>query len=313
MARSVLVVILIFTLGFFIFYSIDNPGFLRNLLDRNEKQEEDEAVATLEASRVPDNGNYGEEDDAAAAGQSSYPAGTEADSLGGNSGSIDTETGGSLSPWQKILAFFKRINQPQDQAEVYPSRININIYFAATGEGKKLVAEERSIIAGSPGNALNNAVAELLKGPAKSYHFPVIPAGTRLKGSKVSEGVAEIDLSGEFLENSLDTRILDEYIIYSIVNTITGIQGIDGAVFLIEGKRIKMYGDIDMSIPLIRNPDLIDDGTATTGGEVDLQGEEDKSADAEDIFSSTEEDPAGDEGIPQDDEGDPGGGQENTQ
>ncbi|MCJ7665460.1 MAG: GerMN domain-containing protein, partial [Actinobacteria bacterium] len=63
--------------------------------------------------------------------------------------------------------------------------------------------------------------------------------------------------SKEFLENSLDSRILDEYIIYSIVNTVTEIPGINGVLFFLEGKRIKIYGDIDLSIPLIRDPDFL--------------------------------------------------------
>ena len=102
-------------------------------------------------------------------------------------------------------------------------------------------------------------MGELLKGPVMSYHFPVIPAGTELLGAKAYDGVAEIDLSDEFLENSLDSRILDEYIIYSMVNTVTEIPDINGVIFFIEGKRIKMYGTIDLSIPLIRDPDFLEE------------------------------------------------------
>ena len=82
---------------------------------------------------------------------------------------------------------------------------------------------------------------------------------TKLLDAKAYDGVAEIDLSSEFLENSLDSRILDEYIIYSIVNTVTEIQDINGVIFFIEGKRIKMYGTIDLSIPLIRDPDFLEE------------------------------------------------------
>ena len=53
-------------------------------------------------------------------------------------------------------------------------------------------------------------------------------------------------------------RILDEYIIYSIVNTITGVPEISGVIFFIEGKRIKLFGNIDLSIPAIRNTEYID-------------------------------------------------------
>ncbi|MEA2015970.1 MAG: GerMN domain-containing protein, partial [Actinomycetota bacterium] len=105
--------------------------------------------------------------------------------------------------------------------------------------------------------AVKNAMQELLKGPAKSYHFPVIPAGTELIDADTKDNIAKIDLSQEFLDESLDTRILDEYIIYSIVNTLTELPEIEGVIFYIEGIRIKVYGNIDLSVPAIRDKELI--------------------------------------------------------
>ena len=233
LARLTILIILILAVGFFIFYSIDNPQFIRGLLNMDSGPEEtsgsgpDEITAEETAEEIII---------------------TEA----------EPETAeGDLSWWQRILEFFRKRGETADTGDAYPSRLTVNIYFAAAGEEKKLAAEERSISAGSPGNALVSAMNELLKGPSKSYHFPVIPAGTSLLGAKVYDGVAEIDLSREFLENSLDSRILDEYIIYSIVNTATGIRDINGVIFFIEGKRIKMYGNIDLSIPIIRNAELL--------------------------------------------------------
>lgn len=227
--RFVIIIFFAVLIGFLIFYNIDNPGFLRSLFDRGEDRGAENARVEIE--------NAEEEIPAESPGEDADPAGP--------------------SLWQRILAFFKRGEGSPESGESYPARLSINIYFAQTGQEKILAAEERTIIAGNPGNALGNAMEELLKGPLMSYYFPVIPAGTRLVGSRVSDGVAEIDLSQEFLENSLDTRILDEYIIYSIVNTVTGIPDINGVIFFIEGKRIKMYGNIDLSIPIIRNTDLL--------------------------------------------------------
>ena len=87
----------------------------------------------------------------------------------------------------------------------------------------------------------------------------MVPAGTELIGVETYENIAKIDLSQEFLEKSLDSRILDEYIIYSIVNTLTEIPEIEGVVFYIEGIRIKVYGNIDLSIPAIRNNEYIEE------------------------------------------------------
>ena len=69
----------------------------------------------------------------------------------------------------------------------------------------------------------------------------------------IYENFAKINFSQDFLQNSLESGILDEYVIYTIVNTVTGIPEIEGVIFLIEGMRIKLYGQVDLSIPAIRN------------------------------------------------------------
>ena len=228
--RFVILIIFISMLGFLIFYQIDNPGFLSGLFDRGEDSVAENVQTETHSSTEE------------AAPVENMEEGTDP---------------GEPSLWQSILVFFKRGSSKPESGESYSPDLSVNIYFVGTGQEKILMAENRPVIAGNPENALSNVMNELLKGPLMSYHFPVIPAGTVLVGSRVSDGIAEVDLSQEFLENSLDTRILDEYIIYSIVNTVTEIPGINGVTFFIEGKRIKVYGNIDLSIPAIRNTDLL--------------------------------------------------------
>jgi spore germination protein GerM len=243
-------VILIFAAaaGFFFFYCIDNPGFVKGLFDSEKEEEEKEDTYAVETVT-----------EAEAAGAESIAVETP-------DGKKDKEPSGETATfWQKITGFFERKYRSSEEEETYPSSLDLNIYFAKEGQERILAAEERRIVAGSPGNALSNAMAELLEGPLMSYHFPVIPGGTELIGTRFNDGVAEVNLSSEFLENSLDTRILDHYIIYSIVNTVTGIPEVEGVVFFIEGKRINMYGNMDLSIPLIRNPDCIEIEDDTEG------------------------------------------------
>jgi spore germination protein GerM len=238
-------IILIFTAaaGFFFFYCIDNPGFVKGLFNNQEEEEREDPFEKKPVIEVEEAELTGAESIAVEA------SGEEKD---------EEPSGEAATIWQKITGLFDRGNGSSGETEEYPSSIDLDIYFAKEGQEKVLAAEKRSIVAGSTGNALNNAMIELLKGPLMSYHFPVIPGGTELVGTRFKDGVAEVDLSSEFLENSLDTRILDQYIIYSIVNTVTGVPGVEGVVFFIEGKRISMYGNMDLSIPLIRNPEYIE-------------------------------------------------------
>lgn len=258
--RSTFIIILLVAAGFIIFYSIDNPDFVKNKFSSLFNDNESE----LMVSDLP-------ETDTGQLSSSVEESVTVEDSGENEIESIDTgkttteesidsdQTGSGLSLWQKIKNYFINRKNGVKDGKVYPSRLEVNFYFSGLGEEKKLVSEKRTIIAGSPDIAVKNAVQELLKGPTQSYHFPLIPAGTKLLNVETYENIAEIDLSQEFLENSLDTRILDEYIIYSIVNTLTEIPEIEGVIFYIEGIRIKVYGNVDLSVPAIRDKEYIDE------------------------------------------------------
>lgn len=258
--RSTFIIILLAAAGFIIFYSIDNPDFVKNKFSSLFNDNESE----LMVSDLPetDTGQL----------SSSVEGSVNVEDSGENEiESIDTDkttteesidsdqTGSGLSLWQKIKNYFINRKNGGKDGKVYPSRLEVNFYFSGLGEEKKLVSEKRTIIAGSPVIAVKNAVQEMLKGPDKSYHFSVIPGGTKLLDVKIYENVTKIDFSQEFLENSLDTPILDEYVVYSIVNTLTEIPEIEGVIFYIEGIRIKIYGNVDLSVPAIRNKEYIDE------------------------------------------------------
>jgi len=258
--KFTVIIIFMSVIGFLIFYGIDNPGFFKGKFfslfgGRENEETASELAGTGENQPGADTDNYTAQDNI---------DGSETDNS--SDGEISayenpdySDSAENISFWQKIINFFKGEGDTGEEEQAYPGRLEINFYFSDLGEEKELVPEKRTIIAGNSETAVKNAVYELLKGPVKPYHFPVIPAGTELIGAETYENIAAIDLSQEFLENSLDSRILDEYVIYSIVNTLTEIPEVEGIVFYIEGIRIKVYGNIDLSIPAIRNNDYINE------------------------------------------------------
>lgn len=242
--KFIFIFILVFLFGFFIFYIVDNPVFRENIkgiifseekpdtIDKDDSdiiEHEDYDILELEITR----------------------------NLEEDIHDVDEK---EISFWQKIINFVENIKFEAKEEDTFPGRLTINIYFCSLGEESKLSSETRTILAGNPEIAVINAMEEILKGPKRSYHFPVIPAGTKLLDVEIYEQVAKINLSQNFLEESLDTRILDYYIIYSIVNTLTEIPEIEGVIFYIDGKRIRVYGNVDLTVPLIRNEEYLDTG-----------------------------------------------------
>jgi len=244
-----------------IFYSVDNPGFIPSLKNRivafytSDKSDETNSSATGSQDSV-DSGYSGSDSTSITAKNSgeSVESTTSSDAVTEN-----PANNRFLILWRKIISFFiKRAGQDTDK---FPDKLKIKVYFAGIGQQEEFVFEERTIFGGDPKIAVANAVKELLNGPSKSYHFPVIPPGTKLIDVEIYENFAKINFSQDFLQNSLESGILDEYVVYTIVNTVTEIPGIGGVIFLIEGVRIKLYGQVDLSIPAIRNEKYLSEET----------------------------------------------------
>lgn len=249
-----ILIIVVFFLGFFTFYAIDNELF-------SKKSGESASASTESAGSESAEETVQEENLMSAAAIESDSSQTEEISVTESESSTSQPAGSSgenntnepLSFLQKIIMFFKSITGRDDTEDDYPERLPINVYFVMLGNEGMFNAEKRTIAAGSIRNAAVNAVNELLKGPAEEYNFAVIPPGTKLVDAEIVNDIARINLSQEFLSNSLDTGILDEYIVYTIVNTLTEIKEIRAVVFLINGKEIKEYGNVDLRLPAIRN------------------------------------------------------------
>ncbi|MBN1299076.1 MAG: GerMN domain-containing protein [Actinobacteria bacterium] len=233
-----------------VFYSIENPSFIKNSIAKlksfytSETTSPDAGIETETFSEESEDAPALEEP-----GDLKEAAEKTAEQESKNI------TGKAKAFWQKILSFFiKGLKRDEND---FPSSIEIKVFFASLGQEDKFSYEQRTIVAGNAKIAVENAIKELLEGPHKSFNFPVIPPGTELKGVDIYENLAKVDFSQKFLENSLESGVLDRYVIYTIVNTVTQIPDVDGVIFLIEGKRIKIYGSVDLSIPAIMDEDFI--------------------------------------------------------
>lgn len=257
--RLIFTMIFIIAVVSLIFYSVDNPGFIPSIKDKLIGFYSSDKNSTTDSSAI--------ESDNTGSDNTSISAESSGESVEGTNTSGDTVTEEPTKSkfmllWQKIINFF--IKKAGQDADKFPDKLKIKVYFAGIGQEQEFVFEERTIFAGDPKIAVTNAVKELINGPSKSYHFPVIPPGTKLLGVDIYENFAKINFSQDFLQNSLESGILDEYVIYTIVNTVTEIPEIEGVIFLIEGVRIKIYGQVDLSIPAIRNEKYLNTETSNS-------------------------------------------------
>ena len=90
----------------------------------------------------------------------------------------------------------------------------------------------------------------------KLAEIEAIPVGTKVNSANIISGICYIDLSKEFEENVLDTK--SDLVVYSVVNSITNINGIDKIMITVEGQVLDNYrGSIDLSEPLSFNKEIL--------------------------------------------------------
>jgi len=95
---------------------------------------------------------------------------------------------------------------------------------------------------------------ELIGGTLNSELVNVIPPQTKVNSATCENGICTVDLSADFI--SKNGTASEQMAIYSVVNTLCSMDGIDKVQFIIDGKKIMIFGsyifdqpfEADMSI-----------------------------------------------------------------
>ncbi len=134
--------------------------------------------------------------------------------------------------------------------------VRITLYFS-DGRGEKLVPEERE--ATGKGDPLGETVVrELIRGPKKNGLLKTIPEGTRLVRFSVAGGLARVDFSREIQTRHWGGSSGEIMTVYSVVNSLAGLEGINKVQFLVEGKKVEtLVGHMDLSGPVGPDRSLI--------------------------------------------------------
>ncbi len=132
-------------------------------------------------------------------------------------------------------------------------QVDISLYFADEA-ATQLVKEKRKITISSESKIEKVVMEELIKGPSnKSKMISPIPSGTAIKDIEVKDGICYVDFNKEFKANHIGGSNAEMLTLYSIVNTLTELKGIEKVQFLIDGKKQSIYkGDYEFDKPFER-------------------------------------------------------------
>lgn len=145
----------------------------------------------------------------------------------------------------------------EKSAEDQGEKVTVTLYFG-DAQAQYVVGEQREISVKEGSDSLyKNVFLELMKGPETERLQNTIPNGTKLLSINVDNGLCTVDLSSEFVDNSPGGTASETMTLWSVVNTLTELEGIDKVQFLIEGEKREVYTHTVFDKPFTRDESLI--------------------------------------------------------
>ena len=136
-------------------------------------------------------------------------------------------------------------------------KVKIRLYFTDE-DGDSLVAVDRSKPYNTNISLDKFVVEELLKGPESTTEgvHPTLDPGIKLISTYVKDKTCYVNFDSAFLTKTYD--IDTEIIIYSIVNSLCNLSGIDKVQILVDGKTdVMFHGSVSLSNVFKRNLNYI--------------------------------------------------------
>ncbi|HAP31871.1 MAG TPA: hypothetical protein DCQ14_02260 [Firmicutes bacterium] len=135
-------------------------------------------------------------------------------------------------------------------------RQTVILYFA-DAQFDRLVREERQIILAGREKAVA-VLEELIEGPAYPAHGKTIPSDVKVLGVKIGGGIADADFSEELYSSHWGGSAGESFTVYSIVNTLAELPGVEQVQIRIEGEIVEtLVGHLVLSEPLSPDPGLV--------------------------------------------------------
>ena len=135
--------------------------------------------------------------------------------------------------------------------------MRVKVYYP-DDSGMRLVEVERKINVEHEGEKYFAAVEMLLDEPYEENLTTIFPRNANIRSVTVEGGLATVDLDGSIVKNMVGGSTGEEFLVGSIVDTLTNFPEVTQVKFLVDGKEIEtLSGHMDLSTPLERMDDLI--------------------------------------------------------
>ena len=120
------------------------------------------------------------------------------------------------------------------------------LYFADKNTDK-LISEKRTIKITDTIAIEQYIVNELIKGTQNANARNIISADTELLSAQTTDGTCFVNFKSGFVEKNSGDAVNERLVIYSVVDSLCRLDNVHCVQFLVDGKKIDKFGDIDLS------------------------------------------------------------------
>lgn len=126
----------------------------------------------------------------------------------------------------------------------------VTLYFA-NETGDLLKKTSRNIFYTGSSSIEELVINQIINGPTESGLYATVPVGTTLLNVSTKESICYVDLNEKFLEKL--PEVSENVAIYSIVNSLVELPGINKVQFRINGQPAMTFQNTDLDILFERN------------------------------------------------------------
>lgn len=130
----------------------------------------------------------------------------------------------------------------------------VSLYFKQKDTNKLIPEARRVDVRDLVKDPYNTLVKLLIEGPKNEGLEKVIPEGTKINKIELKNGIIYLDLTKEFIDNHSGGAEAESNTIYSIVNTLTGLNEVEAVKININGYEEEGFKDnlINFKEPFVR-------------------------------------------------------------
>lgn len=100
-------------------------------------------------------------------------------------------------------------------------------------------------------------VNELIKGTQSEKAKNIISLDTQLISAQTTDNTCFINFKSGFVEKNTGNPEMENLVIYSIVNSLCEIDGVQSVSFLVDGKKIEKFGSINLTKIFTEDKDIV--------------------------------------------------------